>query len=73
LPPIVPNEGLLFNALAQGAEINHYVAQVGWKGSLVRLLDSIDIRVLKDDVGPFLEHPEEVELLDPAHIRRLLS
>jgi len=72
IPAIIPNETLLRNALAQSSETNHFKAELGWKASLIRILDSLDTQALKDDVGVFLEHPEEAEFLTRENLARLL-
>jgi predicted nucleotidyltransferase component of viral defense system len=73
IPTVIPNESLLRNALAQSSETNHFRAEQGWKGSIILLLESLKTEALRDDVGVFLEHPEEVELLTRENLVRLLK
>ncbi len=72
IPAILPNEAFLLNALAQRCDTNYFHADIGWKASLLQLLDSLDIQGLKDDVHHFLEHPEEAELMSRENLRQLL-
>jgi hypothetical protein len=63
----------LRNALAQASETNHFAADIGWKASLFKLLASLDVQALKDDVQVFLEHPKEAELISRENLGRLLE
>jgi predicted nucleotidyltransferase component of viral defense system len=73
IPAVAPNDVLLRNALAQASETNHFAADIGWKASLFKLLASLDVQALKDDVQVFLEHPKEAELISRENLGRLLE
>lgn len=44
-----------------------------WKQLLLSRLNELDCRKLIDDVTPFLEHPEEAELLNAQNLRAMLK
>jgi len=73
VPPVQPNPVLLSNALAQPGDVNLYRPDLGWKGSLRSILDTLDSGALRDDVAVFLEHPRDADLLTAEHFRQLLN
>ncbi len=72
IPPVHPNPAFLSNALSQAGEVNYYRSDLGWKGSLCSILDTLDNKVHRDDVTVFLEHPMDVNLLTAENFRHLL-
>ena len=73
VPPVQPNPVLLSNALAQPGDVNLYRPDLGWKGSLRSILDTLDSGALRDDVAVFLEHPRDADLLTAEYFRQLLN
>jgi predicted nucleotidyltransferase component of viral defense system len=64
-----PNLTLLDNALRQnGREI----AVEGWQARVMERVETVDWRRIVGDVEPFLEDPQEIELLNLANLSRLL-
>jgi len=72
-PTVSPNPLLLSNALAQPSEINHFRDELGWRGSIDSMLDSLDMEEIIADVGVFLENPMEINLLTVENFRNLLK
>lgn len=68
-----PNLGLLNNALQQTGWGGPTVTNDGWKRLLSDHLKKLDWRAVRADVSPFLEHPEEVDLLDNDTVLALLE
>lgn len=66
-PFVAPNLQLLHCALEQSS-LSHMVNPSDWKKSLIQKLDASDIATIKKDVGPFLEHVEDLELLSKDSI-----
>lgn len=66
-PPVEPNLALLQNALNQ-TEGEGACDAAEWKLSLRDRVEHLEDRRLVADVQPFLEHPEEAELLRTEHI-----
>ncbi len=70
-PPVEPNQILLQNALDQTQGKKAFKAD-DWKRIIMGRLDELDCRTLKEDVQPFLEHPEDAELFSNENFRSLL-
>jgi len=70
-PPLKPNLVQLQNALNQTQGSSALDAKK-WKEHLLTRLDSLDCRKLLDDVAPFLERPEEANLLTEQNLRSVL-
>ncbi|MFO7821977.1 MAG: nucleotidyl transferase AbiEii/AbiGii toxin family protein [Lentisphaeria bacterium] len=70
-PPVAPNLVLLQNALNQTEEEGACEA-ANWKHTLRDRIENLDDRQLVADVQPFLEHPEEAELLRTEHVLSVL-
>lgn len=71
-PPQEPNLVLLQNALNQTQGASAPDAN-DWKQLLLSRLEGIDCRALRSDVAPFLEHPDEAELLDLQNLQTMLE
>lgn len=69
-PPIEPNLELLQAALHQTQD-KPWPAEE-WKARLSTKLEEVDWEKLVEDVGPFLEHPDDVKLLKPAFFQQIL-
>jgi hypothetical protein len=69
-PPVAPNLLLLKNALDQTKTTAN--AQ-DWHHALKERLAGFDASALAGDVAPFLERPDEAQLLKPEHIRSILE
>lgn len=70
-PPVEPNLVLLQNALNQTQ--GRGACDAGqWKRALRDRIEDLDDRQLVADVQPFLEHPEEAELLLTEHVLSVL-
>lgn len=67
-----PNLVLLGNALAQTHWQGPQPAPENWRGLVFDRLKSLDWSAALTDVRPFLERPEEIELLTLENMRRLL-
>lgn len=61
--PTVPNIVLLRNALAQTGWPSAQVTAESWRAVVARRVDELDFAQVAEDVGPFLESPEERALL----------
>ncbi len=61
--PTVPNIALLSNALTQTQWRGAQITAEGWRAVIERRLDEVDLAKVAEDVGPFLESPEERTLL----------
>jgi hypothetical protein len=71
-PPIEPNQVLLQNAFDQTQGKGAFKA-TDWKMGILRRLDGLDCHTLKEDILPFLEHPEDAKLFSEENFRSLLS
>lgn len=71
-PPLEPNLNLLQNALNQTQGKTAPAAQ-DWPTPLLERLEKIDTQALRNDVAPFLEHPEEAALLDRPNLQTILE
>ncbi len=71
-PPVGPNLVLLQNALDQSEGAGKYDAR-HWREAVRQRLECLDAKVLREDIAPFLEHPEEARWLDTAHLLSVLG
>ena len=71
-PPVAPNLMLLQNALdqAQGAE---HVDARRWMERVRGRLRAMDMKALLQDVGPFLERPQDAALITRENLLGLLE
>lgn len=70
-PPVAPNLALLENALAQTQGVDRPAAR-DWMRTVKNRLLKIDVPALADDVGPFLERPQDANLITRENLLRLL-
>lgn len=70
-PPCEPNMEQLQNALDQTQETSVFNAQK-WKDDIVKKLKTLDCSSLSEDVGIFLERPEDAALLTEENICSVL-
>ncbi|HOE09522.1 MAG TPA: nucleotidyl transferase AbiEii/AbiGii toxin family protein [Treponemataceae bacterium] len=73
IPPVIPDSAFLSNALSQPGEVNYFKPELGWKGSVSALLNTLSIKSLKSDVDVFLENPNDADLFTEENFRELLS
>lgn len=71
-PPVDPNAPLLQNALNQTRGIGKHDAR-SWRALVRDRLDSFDMKVIRNDVSPFLEQPEDEALLTRDNLIGLLN
>jgi len=71
-PPVEPNLNLLQNALDKTQGKGTFKA-AEWEGILLEKLEKLDCNMLKEDVSPFLEHPQEAELFNRENFHSLLT
>ena len=71
-PPVEPNLALLQSALDQTEGAGKYDAK-DWRALVRRRLASLDAAILRADVAPFLERPEEIQWLELPHLESLLG
>jgi len=71
-PPVVPNIDLLQAALDQTQGAGHYDANA-WKALVRERLTASNLRAIGDDVGPFLERPQDAALLTGENLEGLLG
>ncbi len=70
-PPVAPNLPLLQNALDQTEGAGRHDARAWW--ALVRArLANLAMPAIRDDVGPFLERPQDADLLTLDNLEKLL-
>lgn len=67
-----PNIAFLSNALRQTGWQGEPVTIHNWKKLLLEKFESVDWERIVADVKPFLEHPEEIQLLNQANLIKLL-
>ena len=67
-----PNLNLLKNALAQTGWQGPEPGPQNWRGLVYEKLRQVDWKTILADVRPFLERPEEAELLTRENLTRLL-
>lgn len=71
-PPVAPNLTLLKNALEQTKGADHADARQWTEAVRSRLL-ALDAKALLEDVGPFLERPQEARLITRENLLALLD
>ena len=71
-PPAEPNLEQLQNALDQ-TQGKGACDAANWKADVVRKLRSLDCNLLLDDVRPFLERPQDADLLTETNICSVLA
>ncbi len=71
-PPVVPNLPLLQNALDQTQGAGRYEAQ-RWRELVRERLTSLNLQVVGEEVGPFLERPRDATLLTRENLEGLLG
>lgn len=67
-----PNIDLLNASLAQTGREGAPLTLETWKGCLFDRLQTVDWDAARSDAGPFLERPEDADLIGREHILRLL-
>ena len=68
-----PNVSLLNNALKQTGWSGLRVTTKNWKSILSQRLDELDWKNVRSDVLPFIENPDEINLLDKETLHGLLG
>lgn len=71
-PPVSPNVSLLQNALNQTQGAGSHDAE-GWRDLVRKRLITLNTRDVLDDVAPFLERPQDAQLLTRKNLEGLLS
>jgi hypothetical protein len=71
-PPVEPNLVFLQNALDQTQGVNRYDAR-RWRDHVKERLDGLDVDLLRRDVFPFLERPEDRVLLSIENLTSVLG
>lgn len=71
-PPLLPNVGLLQNALDQ-TQGQGKIDAAKWRELLAQKVARLDFESVRDDVGPFLEYPREAALLTHEAFEVLLE
>jgi hypothetical protein len=71
-PPVSPNLTLLQNALDQTQGANRVDAR-RWMDEVRARLRAMDIKALLEDVGPFLERPQDAALITRENLLGLLE
>ena len=71
-PPVSPNLPLLQNALDQTQGVGRHNASL-WRELVRERLAALDLQAVCDDVGPFLERPQDVALLTRDNLNVLLG
>jgi hypothetical protein len=71
-PPVVPNLTLLQNSLDQTQGADRVDAR-GWMDEVRGRLRAIDVKALLEDVGPFLERPQDAALITRENLLGLLE
>jgi len=70
-PPVEPNLPFLQSALDQTRGVGRCDAH-RWANLVRARLESVDFRVIQDDIRPFLERPQETDLLTRDNLLQLL-
>ena len=70
-PSTEPNLTLLQNALDQTQGVGKFHA-ADWREMLFKRVQGMDFPKLVQDVEPFLERPQDAQLLTSAHFQSLL-
>jgi len=68
-----PNLELLNNALSQTGWQEPTFTQNNWRETLRQQISELEWRNVRVDVAPFLERPEELDLLTRENLLQLLS
>ena len=71
-PPVEPNLPLLHHALDQTKGVGQCEARA-WRALVRERLASIDVNAIVSDARPFLERPQEADLLTRDNLLELLS
>jgi hypothetical protein len=71
-PVVLPNETLLQAAFDQTEGAGTHEAS-GWVSIVSNALDKVSVLAIRDDVSPFLERPEEANLLSEEYLRKMLE
>lgn len=71
-PPVAPNLTLLQNALDQTQGAGRYDANA-WNELVRERLAALNLQAVADDVGPFLERPQDAALLTRGNLEGLLG
>ena len=71
-PPVAPNVTFLQAALDQTRGADRDDAG-DWRALVRKRLDSLDVKAIRADVGPFLERPEEAKLLTHENLQELVQ
>ena len=70
-PPVTPNLAMLQNALDQTQGADRVDAR-HWRQEVMDRLAALDIKALLEDVGPFLERPQDATMITHENLRGLL-
>ncbi len=70
-PPMVPNLRMLQNALDQTQGVGRHDTNA-WRDLLRERLATVNIQVVREDVSPFLERPQDAAFLTRANLEGLL-
>jgi hypothetical protein len=68
-----PNLTMLNNALLQSEWQGQKITKDNWKSVLLAHLDNNKMGQAKNDVRPFLAHPEDLEMMTRSNLQKLLS
>lgn len=68
-----PNFDMLNNAIEQTMRKPFRVNRENWRDKLKDTIDNFNIKKAKNDVGYFLENPQEMELLTKENLHKLLD
>ena len=68
-----PNIRMLNNALHQFAPDNPVINETSWRRQIASVLERLDWKAVRNDVSPFLERQEEVEMLTREGVLKLLE
>jgi hypothetical protein len=71
-PPVAPNLTLLENALNQTQGEKHVDARQ-WREAVRSRLLVMDVKALLEDVGPFLERPQDASMITRENLLALLD
>jgi len=71
-PPIQPNLALLQNALDQ-TQGQGKLEATNWRQLALNIFRRLDSRKLTHDVAPFLEHQQDIVMLEPGNLEELLG
>jgi len=68
-----PNFGLLKNALSQTGWNKDFPNKDDWRGLIFGVVENVDWKQVKQDVGEFLENPGDLEIFTKENILKLLT